>query len=735
MDRSLYQDFVLNEDNCHAEPIHRPLAIGGDGHMLAFQADGQLVAASDGVAGLFGLEQPQLWLVPPTDWLPPVLLEARNNAQDAQRVPPPRFSQDSLHYDVIAHVRAGVTILELEESSFEDANTGELLRLNASLAACTELETLCDSAARFVQQVYDFDRVMIYRFDEDEHGFVLGEAKREHLEPFLGLHYPATDIPKIARDLFLLNRTRAIPDIDRDNHWLEFRPGYQLPTEYLDLTNTQLRATSPIHIQYLRNMGVRATFTVAIVLNGTLWGLFACHHYSPIKPTYSSRMMAELVAQQFVGRLIELNSIADRANLQRSEVREAAFLESISIDDRYQLQAYGGSSELLQLCQCDGAAIVARGLPPAAIGTVPSVEAMHALRDAMVSTRVTRVASHHLRADFPDIAFDTARIGGVLAVRVSEVSDTVLLWFSVPQRQVVIWAGDQRQPNQIVEKSDAGVKLSPRASFEKWQQVIGDQSERWPSSALAMTDRVRRRILDKELDRTAALVERSNREFMELTYAAAHDLQEPLRTQLSYLKLIEEDFGSPETPALTQYLQRSEISVQRMQALIVDLLDYTQLGNEPAWEPVNLSSLLEEVVEEFADAIVRAEATVQHTALPLLMGDRNRFAQVFRNLLSNALKYVAADQQPVVEVSSEIAGQSVIVRFKDNGIGIATADINKVFRMYTRLHHRRDYAGTGIGLAIAQRAIESMGGSIGVDSSEGAGSTFWIRLSRNLIAP
>lgn len=736
MASSLYQDFTLTPDNCHAEPIHRPLAIGGDGYMFAFDTQSwHLIAVSQGAAELMGYEPAQLWSQPLEKWVPGSLLDELKTGAAIQLVPPEGFEFAGQPYDAIVHTYKGVAFLEFEETVCNEANPAELLRLNARLGSCDDAESLSHEACQFFQDVFGFDRVMVYRFDEDEHGYVLGEAKREQLETYLGLHYPATDIPKVARDLFLLNRTRSIPDIERANRWLEFKPGHKLPDEHLDLSRTQLRATSTIHIEYLRNMGVQATFTVAIVMNDRLWGLFACHHYSPIKPTYSSRVMAELAAQQFVGRLIELNNASERAYLESSQARESKFLHSIEIDDRYQLQAFRGSAELKNLCDCDGAAIVTRGFEPATVGTVPSNASLAKLRDKLAQRGSARIVSYQATNDFPDMGLDAEKIGGILAVRASKISDTTLFWFRLPQRQIVTWAGDQRQPNQFVHSnSDDSIRLSPRASFDKWQQAIGDQSERWESPVLEMIDRLRGSILAKELERTATLVERSNREFMEMTFAAAHDLKEPLRTQLGYLDVLKEDYGAQLGTDALHFLERARVAVHRMQDLTSDLMHYTSLGREPKWELVDLEDLLQEVVRGLELIMGQVGARVESSGLPTLMVDRSRVAQVFRNFVSNALKYVAPGTAPVIKVFTQQTEQALEIRFADNGLGIDEADFDKIFKLYVRLHHRKDHEGTGIGLSIAKRAIESMGGSVGVESTVGQGSTFYMRVSKNLLA-
>ena len=310
------------------------------------------------------------------------------------------------------------------------------------------------------------------------------------------------------------------------------------------------------------------------------------------------------------------------------------------------------------------------------------------------------------------------------------------MWFRGPQKRVRTWAGDQRQPNQIVEsKADEPFKLSPRASFEKWEQAIGDQSTRWNKTDVAMVERIQRELLNKEHDLTTTLLERSNREFREeLTFAAAHDLQAPLRTQLTYLQVLEEDFGSDISPRAEKYLQNSKIAVHRMQNLLTDLLDYTKLGVETARTNVDLNQVFDAVAREFTYAIDQSGAKIERDELPTVVGDQSCYEQAFRNIIGNGVKYVAPGVSPIISVYATANKNYIEIRFSDNGIGLEEQEQEKVFRLYARLHHQKDYEGTGIGLAIAKRAIEAMDGTIGVNSKPGQGSVFWIRLNREAIA-
>lgn len=730
----LYSDFELTEETCHREPIHRPEAIQGSGHLLAFGAGERapLLAISADTASLFGIEESTVW-EQGLHALPAELLNAIEPYREAALEEVSEgglFTAQDHSYALICHWHHDVFFVELENADPIQLSTTVITRFSESARSVTDLEALCQMGAASLRDALGYDRVMVYKFDPDGHGMVVGEAKDASLEPFLGLHYPATDIPQNARDLFKLNRTRSIPGVRIANRPIHFRANHFQEGDYLDLSRCQLRATSPVHVQYLENMGVAATLTIAIVLRGELWGLFACHHNTPRDPSLQTRLRAEILSTVFTQRLHEIEAEQIKQFETQSRLKEEAFIETLRVEEEYQLRVMHVDAPLLELCACDGAVVVS-GVSKSMLkkGLVPSDAVITALRDWLVECEHDAVFATDMMQDvLPQGMAGAGDLGGVLAVRVSEISESYIFWFRVEQRQEVTWAGDPRNAG-LAERPmpDGKARLSPRRSFEKWNEQIDTRSLAWEPWTLAMATRLRDGILKLELRHTADLVTRANREFMQLTFAAAHDLQEPLRTQLNYLEFLEEEFDAGKQATIQRFLQGSRGAVTRMQHLVNDLLAYAQLGRQMTWESISLNALMNEIFVDIEMTLNANGGSLTWGDLPDIVGDRSNMRQLLQNLVSNAVKYVAPDQAPVVEVFVRENDRSFDLCVCDNGIGIREEDQERVFSMFTRLHHRSDYTGTGIGLAIAKRAAENQSGTLSVSSKAGEGSTFQCR--------
>jgi light-regulated signal transduction histidine kinase (bacteriophytochrome) len=214
---------------------------------------------------------------------------------------------------------------------------------------------------------------------------------------------------------------------------------------------------------------------------------------------------------------------------------------------------------------------------------------------------------------------------------------------------------------------------------------------------------------------------------MQLIYAASHDLQEPLRTQLNYLDLLSEEMHTAKHDEWLHFVGRASHAVNRMQTLIADLLDYASLGMQTKREPIDLQSLLAEIQEDLSQAVDKKHAVIRVGKLPWFKGNRSELKQLFQNLLTNAIKYVSIDTIPNIEISVKREGRFVVFSIVDNGIGIAEEHFQKIFLMFQRLHRREQYDGTGIGLALCKKIVENYDGQIGLCSTVGKGSSFWMK--------
>jgi light-regulated signal transduction histidine kinase (bacteriophytochrome) len=343
------------------------------------------------------------------------------------------------------------------------------------LGAAPTLDALAAETVSIYREIAGYDRVMFYRFDADGHGEVVAEAKEAHLEPYLGLHYPESDIPQRARELYLRNRVRVLVDVNYEP--VPLAPRLFPPTgSELDMSLCWLRSMSPLHLQYLKNMGVTATLVVSLVREGKLWGLIACHHYSPKPLPYSLRTACDLVGEIVSTRLAVLENFSQVRTTALVRRLEGRLIEATWTRGEWQRALLEDSRDLLRMVDATGAVLVYDGEVLTA-GDVPSTEAVRSLVD-WVATHATGgvYASATLARDVPSFAALADTASGVLAIELSRPDGEYLLWLRGEQVHEVRWAGNPHKP--ALPGNDPR-DLSPRRSFAVWTERVRGTARPW----------------------------------------------------------------------------------------------------------------------------------------------------------------------------------------------------------------------------------------------------------------
>jgi signal transduction histidine kinase len=237
---------------------------------------------------------------------------------------------------------------------------------------------------------------------------------------------------------------------------------------------------------------------------------------------------------------------------------------------------------------------------------------------------------------------------------------------------------------------------------------------------------------ERELrDKTEALA-RSNADLEQFAYVASHDLQEPLRMVSSYVQLFEKRYAGQVDEQADKYIRYAVEGAKRMQSLIAGLLEYSRVGrlDEP-FAALDTNAALDQALSNLRSAIEETHGRITRGPLPTITGNPDRIAQVFQNLIGNALKFRHPDQPATVHVSAVPHEAEWVFSVEDNGIGIDSQYLDRIFVIFQRLHTRSEYPGTGIGLSICKKVIERHGGRIWVESRVGAGSRFHFTLPRD----
>ncbi len=471
--------------NCEREQIHLAGSIQPHGALLLVrEPDLVVVQASANAAAFLGLARDPVGdplAALPGDMLArvrPLLTEPLDDVPIAVRAhtgSPPQLFDCLLH-----RPPGGGLVVELERAGPKVDLSRHLSGGIDAVVQATSLRALCDETARIYKDLTGYDRVMVYRFDAEGHGEVFSERREPSLEPYLGNRYPASDIPQMARRLYERNRVRVLVDVDYAP--VPLAPGTSpLSGAELDMSLCFLRSMSPIHIQYLKNMGVNATLVASLVVGGRLWGLVACHHYAPRFVHYEMRAVCEVLAETVATRIAALESFA-QAEAELSVRRlEQRMIEAISREGDWRTALFDSSAALLQPLEATGAALLFEGqvLTVGEVPGTPRLREIGAWLDARPRAPVTATAS--LSLDEPKFAPVRNVASGLVATPVSDAPGEYLLWFRPERVHTVTWGGNPFKP--VVIGQDPA-DLSPRRSFAQWHQLVERTCDPWSPAQL-----------------------------------------------------------------------------------------------------------------------------------------------------------------------------------------------------------------------------------------------------------
>ncbi|QRK08795.1 GAF domain-containing protein [Archangium violaceum] len=734
--------------NCDREPIHIPGAIQPHGVLLVLKEPAlEIRQVSENVQALLGVPAQELLGRTLEVLLPATQVESVRASLLLERLEDRNPLKLSIRggsgertFNGIAHRHQGRLFLELEPSSEQEAlpffgfyhqARGSMSRLRDA----RDLRELCEEAVREVRRLTGFDRVIIYRFDAEWNGQVLAEDRVEKADPYLGLHFPASDIPRQARELYTLNWLRIIPTVD-------YVPAriLALPEEAaqgpLDMSFCVLRSVSPIHLEYLHNMGAFASMSISLMKEGRLWGLISCTDVSgPRYIPYEVRTACEFVGEFMSSFIPSKEGYEDYDQRLRARSVQARLLERMTRSADFAAGLCHPPPELLELTGASGAAVYFNGATTI-VGKAPSDEQLQGLirwlGEKPDPTEVFSTTS--LSREYPEAEAFKDVAAGLIAASMSRGRHNYVLWFRPEVVQTVEWGGN---PNKPVDVQDDQLRLHPRKSFALWKETVRGKSLPWKDYELEAARELRRNIIDIVLQRSEELLklntelERSNVELDSFAYAASHDLKEPLRGIHNYASLVLREESNHLEPTNRTRMDTVVRLTQRMERLINSLLHYAQVGRtELSLRETDLNEVIASVLEVLKPRIDEAQVEVRiPRPLPPARCDRVRMVEVFTNLITNAIKYNDKDTK-WVELGATNAPEGDTVYFvRDNGIGIKPEYQEAIFRIFKRLHGRDKYGGgTGTGLTIVKRLIERHSGRIWLESRPGEGTTFFFTL-------
>ncbi len=736
--------------NCDKEPIHIPGSIQPHGILFVLsEPELEILQVSSNTFELIGIHPQDLLQQPLSNILDSTTIESikRCISVDFENTNPLELSYNNQIFDAIVHRSDQAIIIELEPK-FCNNNADffgfyQLVKKPIQrLKNASNLTEMSQIIVKEVRKITGFDRVMVYQFDAEGAGKVIAEDKPEDINPYLGLRYPASDIPKQAKQLYTLNYIRLIPDVNYQPVALIHQDS-AVNSQPIDLSFSVLRSVSPLHIEYLKNMGVGASMSISLIKNKRLWGLIACHHPTAKYVNYEIRTACEFLGQVMS---LELANKEENEDLERKikiKAIQAKFVEAIPQKENFVDGLVKDPSDLLDLVLAQGA-VVCAGNTCTVLGKTPQQNEITEL-----ITWLEHKIQHNLfytdslpkvypaAEKFKDVA------SGLLALSISKTQKYYILWFRPEVIQTVNWGGNPHKPVEV--EDNGGLRLSPRKSFDLWQETVRLTSLPWKEyeidAALELRSAIIGIVLRKadELAKINVELERSNSELDAFAYIASHDLKEPLRGIHNYSSFLLEDYGDVLKEDGVSKLQTLMRLTQRMEDLIDSLLHFSRLGRvELLLQKVDINLVVKNVLDVLK--ISRKEDNVEiyiPRPLPIVRCDRVQIQEVFTNLIGNAIKYNDNPEKWVeigylereTQASEDAPDEAIVFYIKDNGIGIREKHKEAIFRIFKRLHTANKYGGgTGAGLTIAKKIVERHGGKIWVESIYGEGSTFYFTL-------
>lgn len=505
----------------------------------------------------------------------------------------------------------------------------------------------------------------------------------------------------------------------------------------VDMSYASLRSVSVMYSDYLKNMGVKATLVMPLMKEGKLWGLIsAMHHAAPRHLPHETRMAAEFLAHsisllmsakedaEVFERVLSMNATTER--LIQALTRDPDFSKTLGAPQRL--------PDVLAQVDAEGAAVASKS-EAALIGKTPSEEEVRELA-RWIGEQGSLVFSTDRLPVLYESAKGFAQTGsGVLAVRMAPKRPEMLLWFRPEQIEEVNWAGDPRKPMDVSE-TDGATRLRPRSSFALWKESVRYRSTLWRDNEKAAVTKLRLAIGDIVIGR-AEKIERISRDLRDaqadadsFAHAASHDLKDHLHGIHHIATLLHRKQGDRLDEEGRQQVATILKLTQRMDTLVDALLEHARIGKTMlAVENVDLDEVVDAVLVSIQATIAEHSVDVRRPArLGHALCNRELTHEVFANLIGNAIKYNdKADRW--LEIGAEHA-HPVQYHVRDNGIGIAEADQQTIFKIFHRLHERDDYGGgAGIGLAFTRKIVERHGGRIWVKSMPGEGATFTFTLA------
>ncbi len=658
------------------------------------------------------------------------------NKKDASLL---RYSELKINektFELFLHQHKHYYLLEFEEELESIPKIASQVMLAEAIEVIhksDDIPTLLECTVKELKRISGFDRVMLYQFDKYWNGEVIAESVRDDWEAYLGLHYPASDIPLPAREIYKKTWVRIIYDVETPQVPIVPYPN-PITEGPLDLTHLVMRGVSPIHIEYLNNMGVKSTMSIAIIINDKLWGLISFHHASPRKINPNVREACNLIGKVFSSTLSL--RITEEIMIEEKRVKEVRFKleEQIRKYKNIENGLLKGEVVLTDINNADGAALYVNN-KWYLVGNTPEETDLHELaywikdkfRDLLFYT-------DNLSSQFENAINYKEVASGLLAVDITADEFDCICWFKAERLKTVHWGGN---PEQAKIMTAGGTQLHPRTSFKKWKEIVKNHSDPWKPLEIEKAKKLANNILQlivkefSELRELNQQLQEAIEEVEVFSYAISHDLRAPLRSLDGFAEILLEDYQELLDDYGRNLLVELGTCAREMNVMVEDILEYSKISIQAErMQLLDVPQLIRPLFETLKNVGDFPNATLKFKPMPKAFGDKTFIKLLLQNLLSNSLKYSSHKNPQVILAGGFSQEKEDIFFIRDYGIGVDEKDVNRIFNLFVRIDPKEQYEGYGVGLAFAKRIVQKHQGRIWVESVKGEGATFYFALPR-----
>ncbi len=719
----------LDFTHCEDEPIHQPELIQSYGYLFALEKNsGEIRIVSENVTDLLGMSRElvgkNFFSLLENDRDADFLKESYNRASTkntrlpvfinfkAELIEP---EQKNDFYAVIYNSN-DFFVVELEPAAkFREVYPAiHHMKLYATSIApkfktLKSLGVMAQEMVETIRYITNMDRVVLYKFNSDGSGKVLAESKIEGIDSYMDLHYPASDIPPQARELYKKNWIRLMANANAE-------PARLIPTpaegnrQPLDMTYSLLRDLSPIHKQYIRNQGVSSSLSMSLVTHGDLWGMISCHSREPRYIPQNVRLECENLSQLFSWHLYakEEELIIERTKLTDKAITK--ILDKAAPKKSIITVFEENESEVLSVLDADGF-IFYTETEQIKLGVNPHLSVAKEIYDRHFKNR--NGAFYTDKID--DYITEKGRlngVGGLLMMSIGGSNNNFTAWFRKEKQQLQKWSGIPQEKAPNASKKE---RLTPRSSFQVHEIKMNGRSKPWDLQDVDVANRFNKVFMSYAFEKQEILrsdinyLQLQNKYVNEFLATLAHELRNPLAPIAAGLNLLEQE----DDPDLrTEYMSTMTRQVEHMTTMINDLMDVSRITQNKvklAKENLDLRTVLEDAVIASQPLLTKndQELVVNLPEEPIIiLGDATRLNQVFVNILTNAAKYT--EKGGKIELCATMKNQLARISIKDNGVGIEKDKINAIFTMFTQMNTLSSQAksGLGIGLTLVKRLLE-----------------------------